>query len=172
MKRKTTLLVGLDNPHGDRPALALFPREVDGIGNRIMGLIREQVGKYTSAEYLEDFHRVNMHPNGRAPEGHRRGQRDKDAFGMVRVLADILDVDDVVMFGARVCMAYEKTFDLETQWFRCQVPERTALRRWWAVPTPSPKSRFYTDERRRAKAGKLLVRLRRNAQDTRSEVTQ
>lgn len=155
----TVLLIGLDNNERADPRDALQPFTNGSSGHRLCRLIGFHLGReYSGHEFVADFLRTNLYPVSRAAEGDGRNQMDRDMFANTLLFIDWLGVDEVVLLGERVRYAFNSLFDDDLGWLESRFDGRTGTR-FWAVPHPSGRNRWYNDERNYAAAAKLLAKL-------------
>lgn len=88
------VLVGEANPYGGDPKFALYPAPERSAGGRLCSLI---LGMRTG-EYLRAFDRVNLCPS-------------TWSIGVARLSAKGLKGRYAVLFGAKVCSAFDVPFD-------------------------------------------------------------
>jgi len=158
-----TLLVGLDNPNSTDPSHALSPLPSTGTGGRLLELIREHEPEYGPRDYLSDFFRTNLYPTRRAHVGKGMADADRDQIAFLRHYVEQIDVPDVVLLGNRVVAAFNSLYDEDLNWLKCRViADGNGPRRFWALPHPSGRNRWYNDADNYAAAGKLLVTLARS----------
>ena len=162
------LLVGLDNSRKEMPHRALWPLPEGSVGNRLMKLIDNQIPEdYRPGAFALDFHRTNLYPARRAPNGRGQAAQDNDAMAHVIAHAIALKVNDVVLVGNRVRQAFNGAMrESRIQWttthldwlHSCVVEAENTMVRFWAVPYPD---RRYAQFREHEQAmGQLLERLR------------
>ncbi len=157
------LLVGLDNPRSDDPSNALFPLPKESSGGRLVSLIQERESWYTARHYLRDYFRTNLYPTRRAPEGKGTIKADRDAFAFLRHYVEVLDAEDIVLFGSRTVAAFNSLYDEDLDWCGSRVINEGRIRRFWALPHPSGRNRWYNDSDNREAASKLLAYLSTSA---------
>lgn len=161
------LLVGLDNPRKDMPHRALWPLPEGTLGDKLMRLIDEHAGDYRPGAFVLDFHRLNLYPMRRAPQGRGKVQADANAMAQVLAFATALEVNDVVLIGNRVRQAFNAAMRESRiqwcgdtlQWLESMVIEtEKSMFRVWAVPYPD--KRYEPFRNHREAMGQLLERLR------------
>lgn len=160
-----TLIVGLDNPNSNDPTHALIPTD-GSAGQRMVEMIDAVLPEdYLDRHYMGDFERTNLYPIGAAAEGRGRLARDVEQFANLLYLCGALKVDEVILLGTRVTEAFNHYYGEELKPLECVVTNETAWhddqpRRFWSLPHPSGRNRWYNNQRNRRLAGKLLSSLR------------
>lgn len=162
------LLVGLDNPRKEMPHRALWPLPEGSVGDRLMRLIDKHTTEdYRPGAFVLDFHRTNLYPARRAPNGRGKAGADKDAMAHVIAHAIQLEVNDCVLIGNRVRQAFNDTVrESRIQWTgktldwleSCVIETEKGMTRFWAIPYPDRRHKVFRDHE--DAAGTLLERLR------------
>lgn len=157
-----TLLIALENKTRDDPRMALHPTGDGSTGDYLVDLISQVVPDYTAQNFVIDFARCYLYASGPAPRGKVRRQ-DIDYAANALTVAEILDVTDVVMIGLRVTKAFDQILGNVLPWLHSQVLIRNGPPiRFWAIPHPHLRNKWYDDAQNAAYVSRLLAMLRKN----------
>lgn len=117
-------IVGMNNPYGDDPFFAMYPRPPNSAGGRFCYLVLQ----LTEAQYLREFHRRNLL--------QQRKWSVVDARAAAAKLADEIGDSKVILLGAKVCAGFRLDFKPFTI-IRNKVailPHPSGLCRMWSQP--------------------------------------
>ncbi len=167
-----TLLVGLDNPHSRDPRFALYPAPAGCAGYRLHHFIATEASanhRYSRAQYLKDFDRVNLYPSGRAKNGKGATEMDRAMGSWVVMYADQGEHRAVVLFGERVRLAVNHLVELvpeegeDIAFAEHQGASGTII--FCSMPHPSGRNHWYNDVEHKQLAGRILAGFRREDMD-------
>lgn len=143
------MIVGMTNPLGDDPRMALFPSPERSAGHRLWRMLHEVSGA-TRVEYRDGFDRRNL------VVGEWNANAAKDGAARLREELELPRPGGrpltVVALGREVAAALDMSFELISPVVRDGVI-------WRQVPHPSGRNLFYNDPVHRMMVGVLLEEL-------------
>jgi hypothetical protein len=155
-----TLLVGLDNPHASNPRSELAPGTaiLGDSGQRLCEMMLDALPGYEAEYYRNDFDRVNLYPSRLAANGKGATKMDRAMAQWCAMYAVAGEYENVVLLGNRVKVAFADLVDLSDDEQVVELGGREI--KFYVVPHPSGRNRYYNDESNRIAVGELLVSLR------------
>lgn len=154
------IIVGLNNPHSEKPKDALVPWPAGCTGDQIVRMAALADRYFDSDEYLESFVRLNLWGGRELPTG--RGSTDLLRRDGQQIVRDYLkERRDAILLGSKVWHCVTNL--TPPSFFESrQLGDATC----WYLPHPSGINRIYNDESNRRKAGEIIVQVARAAEVT------
>jgi len=153
------IIVGMNNPLSMRPEHALYPAPRGCAGHRLWSVLHDACGASRS-DYLRAFERVNL----------VTGEWSSPAAQMAAsAMLPRLASRRVALLGTEVWRAFE--LDAGAEVLSCSsidvvlsiVPRHVEMVRFYRVPHPSGRNRWFNDPINRAAVGRLLGDLYKGA---------